>query len=65
MYINLYVIPDKQILMKDTNYGLQGNQQVISNKPPEQIQQVNQPIPYQWKNQQQMFSKSSIFWYTY
>lgn len=60
--IHLYVFTDKQqILIKDTNYGLQGNQQVLSNKPLDiPGQQVNQPVPYQWKNQQQMFSKSSI-----
>lgn len=47
--------------MKNTNYGLEGNNyvQTFPNKPMDVTgQQVNQPIQqYQWKNQQPMFSK--------
>lgn len=47
--------------MKNTNYGLQGNNyvQTFPNKPMDITgQQVNQPIQqYQWKNQQPMFSE--------
>lgn len=55
----------KQVLMKDTSYGLQGNNyvQTIPNKPMDITgPQLNQPMQqYQWKNQQPMFSKSNIF----
>lgn len=51
---------DKQILTKDTNYGLQGNNyvQTFPSKPIDITgHQVNQPVQqYQWKNQQPIFS---------
>lgn len=50
--------------MKDTSYGLQGNNyiQTIPNKPMDITgSQLNQPMQqYQWKNQQPMFSKSQV-----
>lgn len=51
----------KQMIAKDTNYGLQGNNygQTFPSKSMDVtgVQQVNQPMQqYQWKNQQPIFS---------
>lgn len=51
----------KQMIAKDTNYGLQGNNygQTFPSKSIDVTggQQVNQPMQqYQWKNQQPIFS---------